>query len=59
MKKILIVTEYFYPEGFKIHELALEWKNKGYEVDVLTQVPTYPYGVVFENYKNTLFSKEI
>ena len=35
-KKILIVTECFYPEEFKINDLALSWKNKGYEVDILT-----------------------
>lgn len=57
-KKILIVTEYFYPEEFKINEIAQEWKNKGYEVDVLTQNPTYPHGKIFENYKNKWFSKE-
>jgi len=57
-KKILIVTEYFYPEEFKINEVAQEWKNKGYEVDVLTQNPTYPKGQIFENYKNKWFSKE-
>lgn len=58
-KKILIVTEYFYPEEFKINEVAQEWKNKGYEVDILTQNPTYPFGKVFDGYKNRFFSKEI
>ncbi|MDD4330651.1 MAG: glycosyltransferase family 4 protein [Aliarcobacter sp.] len=58
MKKILIVTEYFYPEEFKINELAQEWKKKGYDVDILTQTPTYPYGEIFENYRNKWFSKE-
>jgi glycosyltransferase involved in cell wall biosynthesis len=58
-KKILIVTEYFYPEEFKINEVAQEWKNKGYEVDILTQNPTYPFGKVFGGYKNRFFSKEI
>lgn len=57
-KKILIVTEYFYPEEFKINEVAQEWKNKGYAVDILTQNPTYPHGKIFENYKNKWFSKE-
>ncbi|MGB5793730.1 glycosyltransferase family 4 protein, partial [Poseidonibacter sp.] len=57
-KKILIVTEYFYPEEFKINEVAYEWKNKGYEVDILTQNPTYPHGKVFNNFKNKWFSKE-
>lgn len=58
MKKILIVTEYFYPEEFKINEVAQEWKNKGYIVDVLTQNPTYPHGKIFADYKNKWFSKE-
>lgn len=58
LKKILIVTEYFYPEEFKINELAQEWKKKGYDVDILTQTPTYPYGEIFENYRNKWFSKE-
>jgi glycosyltransferase involved in cell wall biosynthesis len=57
-KKILIVTEYFYPEEFKINEIALAWKKKGYEVDVLTSYPTYPLGEVFEGYKNRWYSKE-
>jgi len=57
-KKILIVTEYFYPEEFKINEIALTWKEKGYEVDVLTQNPTYPLGKTFDGYENRWFSKD-
>ncbi len=55
-KKILIVTEYFYPEEFKINEIAIEWKNKGYEVAVLTKNPTYPFGKIYSGYKNKCFS---
>ena len=47
-KKILIVTECFYPEEFKINDVALSWKDKGYDVDVLTLIPTYSLGKVFE-----------
>lgn len=57
-KKILIVTECFYPEEFKINDIAFAWKSKGYEVDVLTLVPTYPLGKVYKGYKNFLFQKE-
>ena len=53
-QKILIVTECFYPEEFKINDVALGWIEKGYEVDVLTLVPTYPQGKVFAGYKNKL-----
>lgn len=59
LKKILIVTEYFYPEEFKINEVAQEFKNKGFHVDILTNNPTYPLGEVFKPYKNKFFSKEI
>lgn len=57
-KKILIVTEYFYPEEFKINEIALAWKDKGYDVDVLTQFPTYPAGKIFDGYKNKWYLKD-
>jgi glycosyltransferase involved in cell wall biosynthesis len=57
-KKILIVTECFYPEEFKINDVALSWKDKGYDVDVLTLVPTYPLGRVFSGYKNSFFRKD-
>ena len=57
-KKILIVTECFYPEEFKINDIALSWKNKGYDVDVLTLVPTYPLGKVLFGYKNGFFRKD-
>jgi glycosyltransferase involved in cell wall biosynthesis len=57
-KKILIVTECFYPEEFKINDVALSWKDKGYDVDVLTLAPTYPLGKVFPNYKNGFFRKD-
>ncbi len=56
-KRILIVTECFYPEEFKINDVALSWKDKGYGVDVLTLAPTYPLGKIFPGYSNKLYSK--
>ena len=58
-KKILIVSECFYPEEFKINDLALFWKEKGYEVSVLTLIPTYPFGKIYNGYKNRLITKEV
>ena len=52
--RILIVTEVFYPEEFLINDIALSWKDKGFEVSVITLIPTYPLGRVFPNYKNNL-----
>ncbi len=56
-KKILIIGEVFYPEEFKINEVAINWKEKGYEVSVLTMQPTYPEGVIYEGYENSFYSK--
>ena len=57
-KKILIVTELFYPEEFKINDIALYWVKKGFKVDVLTLTPTYPVGKVFDGYKNSILRKD-
>lgn len=56
--KILIVSERFYPEEFIINDLASQWAERGFEVDVLTQIPSYPFGKVFQGYSNRLFSEE-
>jgi glycosyltransferase involved in cell wall biosynthesis len=58
-KKIIIVTECFYPEQFNINELAFAWKDMGYDVDVLTLFPSYPAGKILPGYKNRFFGKEI
>jgi glycosyltransferase involved in cell wall biosynthesis len=56
--KILIITECFYPEEFKINDLALSWKEKGYDISVLTLSPSYPLGIIFKGYKNNLLSRD-
>lgn len=48
--KILIVTQYFWPESFKINDLALGLKERGHEVSILTAIPNYPKGDFFDNY---------
>ena len=42
LKKILIVTQYFYPENFIINSLALTLAQKNCEIHVYTGYPTYP-----------------
>lgn len=48
--KILLVTQYFYPENFKSNDIALELKKRGHQVTVLTGLPNYPEGKIYENY---------
>lgn len=47
---ILIITQYFYPENFKSNDLAFELKSRGHDVTVLTGLPNYPEGKIFEKY---------
>ncbi|RZL46285.1 MAG: glycosyltransferase WbuB [Pedobacter sp.] len=54
--KILIVTQYFWPENFRINDLALGLVEKGHEVEVLTGKPNYPNGNYYDNY--SFFSKK-
>ena len=53
--KILILTERFFPEEFLINDIASEWKDRGYDIEVLAQVPSYPKDKIFQGYKNKLF----
>lgn len=47
---LLIVTQYFWPENFRINDVALGLKERGHEVTVLTGLPNYPEGKLFEGY---------
>lgn len=49
-KRILIVSQYFYPESFRINELAFELAKLGHHVDVLTAIPNYPEGKFYKGY---------
>ena len=49
--RILIVTQYYYPEQFQINEIVPELVKRGHEVTVLCGVPNYPKGVVFPGYE--------
>jgi glycosyltransferase involved in cell wall biosynthesis len=49
-KKILIISQYFWPENFKINDLASHFSEKNYKIDVLTGIPNYPAGKFFQGY---------
>ena len=49
--RILIVSQYFWPEQFRINELAKFLKSKKLEVEILTGLPNYPDGKLFPDYE--------
>lgn len=49
------MVERFYPEDFLVNDFAAELKRRGDDVEVLTQVPSYPFDRIFDGYKNKTF----
>ncbi len=47
---ILVISQYFWPENFRINELCLSLKEKGHQVTVLTGIPNYPEGKFYKGY---------
>ncbi|WP_036303325.1 glycosyltransferase family 4 protein [Methylotenera sp. L2L1] len=56
--RILIVSQYFWPENFRINEVACALKARGHEVEVLTGKPNYPEGRFFTGYNAWTISKQ-
>lgn len=49
-KRVLIIGQHYWPETFRITDIAEGLVEKGYQVDVLCGIPNYPAGKFFENY---------
>ena len=49
---ILIVSQYFWPENFRINDLAKELVERGHNVTVLSGWPNYPQGQFFTDFNN-------
>ena len=48
--RILVISQYFYPENFRINDLVFSLKQRGHHIEVLTGKPNYPKGEYFDNY---------
>lgn len=51
--KVLVWTQYFWPENFHINHVVDELRAQGVEVTVLTGKPNYPEGKIFDGYRST------
>lgn len=58
-KRILVISQYFYPENFRINDICKEWVKRGHDVTVVTGIPNYPQGKFFDGYGVFKKRKEI
>jgi glycosyltransferase involved in cell wall biosynthesis len=56
--RVLLVTQYFWPESFRINALAKTLAERGLHIEVLTGKPNYPGGEKFPGYGQWGFLKE-
>ena len=52
MNKILIISQHYWPENFRIIDIAESIASLGKDVTVLCGLPNYPKGYIFKEYKN-------
>ena len=50
--RILVISQYYWPESFRINEVVDVLRAQGCHVTVLTGQPNYPHGAVFEGYRS-------
>ncbi len=51
MKKVLLVTQYYWPENSRVTDIAESLQKEGNDVTVLTGLPNYPQGYIYEGYR--------
>lgn len=55
--RLIIFTNHFYPESFRINDIAFDRAQRGDHVTVLTSIPDYPEGRFHKGY--SLFKKRV
>lgn len=59
MKKVLIVSQYFYPENFRINDIAVQLIKRGFDITILTGLPNYPLGKYYPGYNTFKTKKDV
>ena len=49
--KILLITQYYWPENSRVTDIAESLQKENNEVTVLTGLPNYPQGYIYEGYR--------
>lgn len=50
--RILVVCQHYWPEPYPLVDLCEELVKRGHSVHVVTGVPNYPMGYIYEDYKH-------
>jgi len=56
--KVLVLSQYFWPESFRINDVVESLRWVGCHITVLTGQPNYPQGKVFEGYHSSCFGSQ-
>jgi glycosyltransferase involved in cell wall biosynthesis len=51
-RRLLVLTERFFPESFLVNELVPAFVERGFTVTVITQAPSYPADRLYPGYRN-------
>jgi hypothetical protein len=61
-KSVLLLTQYYLPETGapqnRLSALAHFLNQNNFDVEILTALPNYPIGRIYDNYENRFYSKE-
>lgn len=57
--RILVISQYYYPEPFRINDLCEDLVNRGHQVIVVTGEPNYPEGEIYNGYEDGKKADEI
>ena len=56
--RILVISQYYYPEPFRVNDICEELVRRGHEVFVVTGEPNYPEGEIYKGYEHHHHSDE-
>ena len=49
--KILVVCQHYWPEPYYLSDVCEELARRGHEVHIVTDVPNYPMGEIYDGYR--------
>lgn len=57
--RILVVCQHYWPEPYPLEDVCEELVRRGHQVQVVTDVPNYPQGKIFQEYKHGKNRKQV